>query len=205
MPEEDVGHAERADDEEDLRGAVERRGEKEHLGERRVKRELDHLGAEGAEVAAVGQRAEDPELVHGVEDVLLGRRVHEAEVEEVVDAEGPASAGAGSGRARASRSGAANAGGRLQEEDDVAEVGALDLGNLRREQLVPELALGVEPVAEPRPGAAGATAALVGVGAAHGRDLERVHADARVIDLRDARAGRLGEGGGRAAGGGARP
>ena len=51
------------------------------------KRELDHLAAEGREGAGVVEGAEVPEREHRVEQVLLRRRVHEVESEQVVDAE----------------------------------------------------------------------------------------------------------------------
>ncbi len=44
-----------------------------HLGESGVQRELDHLAPEWREVARVCECAQEPEVVHGVEQVVLRR------------------------------------------------------------------------------------------------------------------------------------
>mmetsp|Transcript_31993 Transcript_31993/g.75370 ORF Transcript_31993/g.75370 Transcript_31993/m.75370 type:complete len:202 (+) Transcript_31993:814-1419(+) len=131
----------------------------EHLGEGRVQRKLHHFAACCCELPRVAQRPEDPKLVHGVEHDLLGRGVHEVEVQQVLDAEG------------------------LEEEDDVAEVGALDL----RDRVVQHLKLvgrlGVEAPRNARPRPPCPPLPLPRVRLALGSDLERVHAHARVVDL----------------------
>ena len=43
----------------------------EHLGERRVERELNHLSPLGSEAARVVQSSQHPQLEHGVQDVVL--------------------------------------------------------------------------------------------------------------------------------------
>ncbi len=57
-------------------------------------------------------------LIHGVENVVLWRRIHEVELEQVLHAQG------------------------LEQEHDVGEVGALDLGDGGGEQLLPVLRVG---------------------------------------------------------------
>ena len=40
---------------------------------------MDHAAAEGGEVAGAAERAEDPELVHAVDDVVLPRTRSESD------------------------------------------------------------------------------------------------------------------------------
>mmetsp|Transcript_4303 Transcript_4303/g.14282 ORF Transcript_4303/g.14282 Transcript_4303/m.14282 type:complete len:305 (+) Transcript_4303:709-1623(+) len=139
-------------------------GEEEHLGERRIEGELGHALPQRREAAAVVEGAEDPELVHRRQDVVLGRRIEELEVEEVVDAEG------------------------LQKQDDVPEVRTLDLRDLARQKFFPELPLRVEAIAEPRARAPRSPRALGGVRSRDGGHLQGVHADAGVVHLELAEA-----------------
>ena len=68
--------------------------------------------AQAGQAAGVVQRAQHPELEHGVEDVVARRRVHEVEVQQVVHVQG------------------------LEQQHHVAQVGALDLGHRHRQQLL---------------------------------------------------------------------
>ena len=70
-----------------------------------------------------------PHLIHGVENVVLWRRIHEVELQQVLHPQG------------------------LEQEDHIGEVGPLDLGDGGGEQLLAVLALRVEAVglAGPRP------------------------------------------------------
>mmetsp|Transcript_33920 Transcript_33920/g.85062 ORF Transcript_33920/g.85062 Transcript_33920/m.85062 type:complete len:319 (+) Transcript_33920:351-1307(+) len=125
-PEKHAGHAEHADDGDHLAGAAKLAANQQHLGQRRVKRELHHLAAHGCERASVVQSGEDPELVHGVEDVVLRGRVHEVKLQQVLHVEA------------------------LQQQHDIAQVGALDLRHRRQQHLVAEGALREKAVAGAR-------------------------------------------------------
>ena len=93
------------------RGAeVGRRGVTAYLG----RRGWVHKAAQPTRWEGVGR--------HGV-TAYLGGRVHEVELQQVLDAE------------------------RLEEEDDVGEVRPLDLGDRRHQQLLLVLPVRVEPVA----------------------------------------------------------
>ena len=69
----------------------------------------------------IRERPEYPQLVHGVQYVLLGGRVHEVKVQQVLHAEG------------------------LEEEHHVGQVGPLDLRHGRGQELVAILTLRVQP------------------------------------------------------------
>ena len=158
-PEEEGRHAQAGHDGQHLGRARQGLGEEEHLRERRVERELGHLPAQLGQPPPIIERPEHPELVHAVQNVLLGRRVHEREVQQVLDAE------------------------RLEQQDHITQVRPLDLGHLRLQQLVPELPLRVQAITKARPRPARAARALARVRARHRRHVQRVHAHARVVDL----------------------
>lgn len=147
----------------------------------------------------VVQGPQDPQLVHGVEHVVLRWGVHEVELQQVLHAQ------------------------RLEQKHHVGQVGALDLGDGGGQQLILVRTLGVQPAAKserryslagsslcrkptcppppPLPLQAGAAQTrvlpetltwagppssarpLVGVGLADGVDLQGVHADPGVEDL----------------------
>jgi len=54
-----------------LCGAAEFFADDDHLGERRIKRKLDHATAHRCEFSSVVQGSEGPQLVHRVENVVL--------------------------------------------------------------------------------------------------------------------------------------
>ncbi|MCO5547112.1 hypothetical protein L7F22_000554 [Adiantum nelumboides] len=166
-PVKDRGDREHGDDGKNLgRAAVLGRGTgDEHLAQARLHGELGHALADEGEVADVVERTQDPELEHGSQEVVLGRRVHKVKLEQVLYAEA------------------------LEQEHRVGQVCALDLGNAVLKQLLLEGRLGVEAVGAAGARASGAAGALVGIGAADGRDLERVHAHTRIVDLELAVAG----------------
>mmetsp|Transcript_24293 Transcript_24293/g.76457 ORF Transcript_24293/g.76457 Transcript_24293/m.76457 type:complete len:388 (-) Transcript_24293:519-1682(-) len=157
--EEHARHAQHAHDGQHLVGAPELLAHDEHLGQGGVQGELHHLVPHGRERARVVERAQNPELVHAVEDVVLRRRVHEVELQQVLDAQG------------------------LEQQHHVAEVGALDLRHRVLQHLVPVLPLREEPVALPGPGAPRAPRALVHGGARAGEHLQGVHAHLGVVHL----------------------
>mmetsp|Transcript_38970 Transcript_38970/g.96642 ORF Transcript_38970/g.96642 Transcript_38970/m.96642 type:complete len:253 (+) Transcript_38970:657-1415(+) len=132
-------------------------GGDEGLGHLRVERELGHLPAELGQLAAVVERAERVELLERADERLRGRRVHEVEMQQVVDAEA------------------------LEQQHHVAQVGALDLGDHVVLQLVEEGPLGVEPEALARRDAAGASGALVRLRARARRYDQRLDAGAWVV------------------------
>lgn len=72
----------------------------------------------------VVQGAEDPELVHGVKHVVLGRRVHEVELQQVLHAEG------------------------LEQQHHVGQVGPLDLRHRGGQELILVGTLRVEPAGD---------------------------------------------------------
>jgi len=74
----------------------------------------------------VVQGPQDPQLVHGVEHVVLGRRVHEVEEQQVLHAQ------------------------RLEQQHHVGQVGPLDLRDGGGQHLVLVGALRVQPVQEDR-------------------------------------------------------
>merc|ERR1740124_1620028 len=100
-------------------------------------------------------------LVEGGHDVVLRWWVHEVEVEveEVLDAEV------------------------LEEEQDVGEVGALNLGDGGLHELLAELAVGVESEVESWSSTSCASGALVCVGARDGCYVEAVHSEFGVEDF----------------------
>ena len=151
-----VGDGQHGHDHDALRGASHLLGHHHHFLQVRVQRVVHHLVAQLAQPARVGQRAQHPQLIHGVRDVVLGRRVHEVEVVQILHAQ------------------------LLQQQHHVAQIGSLDLGHLVPKRLVHVHVLGVHSEAHARTGSPGATGALVRVGLGHGGDLQRVHSDRRV-------------------------
>ena len=111
------------------------------------------------------ERAERVQLLERQHERLVRRRVHEVEVQQVVDAE------------------------RLQQEDDVAEVRPLDLGHGVLLELVRVRPRRVEAEAGAGGDAAGAAGALAGGRARHRRHDQRLHAGARVVAVLLAEAG----------------
>mmetsp|Transcript_5353 Transcript_5353/g.18121 ORF Transcript_5353/g.18121 Transcript_5353/m.18121 type:complete len:398 (-) Transcript_5353:100-1293(-) len=145
---EGVRPREHGHDGEHLVGAAQLGAVQEHLGHLRVHGELGHHGAELREVAVVVQ---GPERVPGLERAhqrLRGRRVHEVEVHEVVDAE------------------------LLELEHHGGEVGAQDLGVSLVDELLLEGPLRVEAEALAGARAARAARALVRGGLGDGRHEE---------------------------------
>lgn len=74
-------------DGEDLVGAVVRARSDEHLGQLRVQREFRHDRAQVGEVSVVVQCCEIVQQLQGTHERLGRWRVHEIEVDQVVDAE----------------------------------------------------------------------------------------------------------------------
>lgn len=70
---EDARNRQHRDDREDLGGAAHLDRRDEHLGQSRVHREMRHLATEFRQLAGVVESAENPELVHRVEDIFLRR------------------------------------------------------------------------------------------------------------------------------------
>ena len=158
-PVEDLLDGEHGHDRDELLAAAEVDAGQDALGQRRLERELGHLPPEAGEQALVVQGTEAEEVLHGGDHGLNRRRVHEVEADQVVDAH------------------------RLELQHGVPQVGPLDLRHGVREHLILERRLGVQPVALPRPGPAGAAGALLGGGLGDRRDDEGVHPDLRVVDL----------------------
>jgi hypothetical protein len=115
-----------------------------------------------------------------VDEAHLRRRIHEIELEGVLDSE------------------------RLEEKDGVGEVRPLDLGDVVWEHLVDVGHLGEESIAEPvmiqeesasqgsrekefvdspASGSTSSTRSLTSVGLTDGSDLESVHSDFRIVHL----------------------
>lgn len=69
----------------------------------------------------VVQSAQDPELVHGVEHVVLRRWIHEVEEQQILDAQ------------------------RLQQQDDIGQVGPLDLWYGGSQHLILISTLSIKP------------------------------------------------------------
>mmetsp|Transcript_44480 Transcript_44480/g.133023 ORF Transcript_44480/g.133023 Transcript_44480/m.133023 type:complete len:304 (-) Transcript_44480:1115-2026(-) len=157
--EEDARHGQHADDRQDLVAATQLCALQQHLCQRRVKRELHHVAAERRQPSGVVKRAEPPQLVHAVEDVVLGRGVHEAKLKDVVNLEA------------------------LEQQHCVGQVGPLDLRHRHRQHLLPVRALGVQPVRGARSGAPGTPRALPRSRLAHREDLQRVHSHLGIEDL----------------------
>lgn len=80
-------------------------------------------GSQGCSTCVV-QGSEDPELIHGVEHVVLRRRVHEVELQQVLHPQG------------------------LEQQHHVGQVGPLDLRHRGGQELILIGALGVEPAKE---------------------------------------------------------
>jgi len=105
---------------EDLLGAAQVDRRDEHLGQLRLQRKLGHLPPESRQQPFLVQRAKRVEHLQRGDERLHRRRVHEVEAEQVVDAH------------------------RLEVQNDVREVGALDLGNVVGQHLAAEGGLGVQ-------------------------------------------------------------
>ena len=118
-----------------------------------------HSTAESCEEAFVVERGERVQLLHGGDERLERRRVHEIEGEQVVDAHG------------------------LELEHGAREVRALDLGHRRGEHLVAVRALRVQAEALAGPRAARAASALLRLRLADGRDRQLVHTRLGVVHL----------------------
>jgi hypothetical protein len=154
-PEEVLLDREHGDDGEHLRGAAQVHRDQHHLGQGRVQRELDHVAPQRSQRPRVVQRSQHPQLVHTLQSasppgntpwfqnrdsgrpnvsvveatgmreisnlghVVLWRRIHKVEVTQVIFAQ------------------------RLEQQDDVGQVRALDLGHRGGQQLVLEARLGV--------------------------------------------------------------
>mmetsp|Transcript_2661 Transcript_2661/g.9436 ORF Transcript_2661/g.9436 Transcript_2661/m.9436 type:complete len:429 (+) Transcript_2661:131-1417(+) len=158
-PVEDVLHREHGHDREHLVGALQGHRRDEDLGQRRLERELCHLAAQRRQEALVVEGAQRVQVLEGGDEGGGRRRVHELEVQQVVDAE------------------------RLERQHGVGQVGALHLGHRRGVHFVAECRLGVQTEALARPGAACAACALLGLGARDGHHHERVHAHLAVVDV----------------------
>mmetsp|Transcript_56637 Transcript_56637/g.123121 ORF Transcript_56637/g.123121 Transcript_56637/m.123121 type:complete len:454 (-) Transcript_56637:502-1863(-) len=158
-PVEDVLHAQHADDGEHLVAAAKVHRGEEDLGQLRLQRELGHLPPQLGQQPLLVQRPQRIQRLHRHDQRLDGRGVHKVKVDDVVDAHG------------------------LEREHRVAEVGPLDLRHRRRQHLVAERRLRVQPIALAGSRAAGASHALSGRRLRHGGDDEGVHARFRVVDL----------------------
>ena len=155
----DVLRAEARDDGQDLvRTPQIHRGD-EHLRHRRLERELRHLPPEPREQTLLVERAQVVQLLQRADQGLRRRRVHEVEVQQIVDPH------------------------RLERERRRPQVRALDLRHGRREHLVLERTLRVQAETLPRPRAARAAAPLPRARLRNRRDDERVHAHLRVEHL----------------------
>ncbi|GIX65042.1 DNA repair endonuclease, putative [Babesia caballi] len=155
----DVGSRHDGDHSQDLGQAPLGLASNHHLAQGRLERVVDQLAPRVGELAELVDAAQDPELQHGAQNVLHVRRVDEVELGELLHLE------------------------RLEQQHDVAEVGAPDLGHVVVEQVVQKRALRVEAVADAGGRPPGAAGALVGARLAHGGDLQAVHADLGVVDL----------------------
>mmetsp|Transcript_4277 Transcript_4277/g.7890 ORF Transcript_4277/g.7890 Transcript_4277/m.7890 type:complete len:484 (+) Transcript_4277:523-1974(+) len=157
--EEDTGDGQHRHDDEDLLRALQLLRVDEHLRQCGVERKLHHLPAQLGQCPGVVERPQHPELVHGVQDVVLGRRVHEVELEQILHPQ------------------------TLQKQHYVAQICSLDLWDLIVEKLANELSLSEEAVAVPGTGSPSSTLSLIGVRLGNRRQLERIHSDLRVVDL----------------------
>ena len=86
------------------------------------------------------QGTQDPQLVHGVEKIVLRWRVHEVELQQVFDIE------------------------RLQKEDHDREISPLDFRDVVLKQLASIDGIGVESVANAWTRSSCSSRSLVGVG-----------------------------------------
>ena len=131
----------------------------ESLAELRVERQLGHAPPQLCQLALVVERAQSVELLERADERLGRRRVHEIEVDEVVDAE------------------------RFEHEHHRAEVGALDLRNRVLVQLVGERVGGVHAEALARRHSTGSPRSLSRRGAGHRSDDQTLHAGAGIVRL----------------------
>ena len=86
-PEKDGRHRQHRHDDEAVGAAFHVHRGDQHFGKGRIERELDHLAAERRQRPRVLQRPQGPQLEHGIQHVLLRRRIHKVELKQILDAE----------------------------------------------------------------------------------------------------------------------
>lgn len=150
---------EHGDDGEDLLGALEVDRSDEHLGEWRFDGQIGHLPAETSEETFLVERREGVKVLQRRDHRLLWWRIHKVEVEEIVDAH------------------------RLEHEDRVGKVLALDVGDGVGQHLVAVGRLGVQAVALAGPCSTSTSRALTSLSLRDGGDDEGVHSEARVVGV----------------------
>ncbi|GIX62582.1 uncharacterized protein BcabD6B2_20170 [Babesia caballi] len=124
----------------------------QHFAVGGIHRKLRHAAPQASELAPVVQRAQGVDEFQGLDERFRGRRVHEVEVDQVVDPK------------------------RLETQHHVRKVGPLDLGVVDVVHLLLVRELGVQPEAVARAHAPGPAAALVGGGLGARHRHERLHA-----------------------------
>mmetsp|Transcript_9676 Transcript_9676/g.33379 ORF Transcript_9676/g.33379 Transcript_9676/m.33379 type:complete len:270 (+) Transcript_9676:1137-1946(+) len=157
--EKDRRDAEHGDHSEDLARATQLVPHEEHLGERRVKRELYHLPSQLCEIPGVVKGAKNPQLEHGLEQVVLRRWVHEIKVQKVLYVQA------------------------LQQQNHIAQVRPLYLGNIDLQHLALVGNLCEHPVTGAGPSTSCPTGALVHTRPAARENLQGVHSHFGVIDF----------------------
>jgi len=156
---EDLRNGEQGGEGEDLVGAVELGGGDQHDGEGGVEGEFGGELAEGGEVAFVVEAGEVVEFFEGAHQGFGRGRVHEVEVDEVVDAEF------------------------FEVEDRGGEVGAEYFRVRGLDEFFFERRFGVEAEAFPGASTAGSTGSLLCGGFGDGGDEEGFDSYAGVVDL----------------------
>lgn len=98
----------------------------QHFRERWFHRKVRHFATSRRQIADVVEGAQYPELIHRIQDILLGRRIHEVEFQEVLDPKG------------------------LEQQNSIRQIRSLNFGNIARIQLVDVCRFGIQTVAESR-------------------------------------------------------
>mmetsp|Transcript_9277 Transcript_9277/g.26396 ORF Transcript_9277/g.26396 Transcript_9277/m.26396 type:complete len:308 (+) Transcript_9277:2524-3447(+) len=155
--EENRRDAEHGDNCEDFTCAAKLVSHQEHLCEGRVQWELHHLFPQARQVSRVIQSPKNPQLKHGLQKVVLRRRVHEVKVQQVVDFQA------------------------LQQKDHVAKVCPLNLWNVHLQHLILVRVLREHAVTSSWSSTAGPSGALVHTRSAAGKDLESIHSHLWVV------------------------
>mmetsp|Transcript_28820 Transcript_28820/g.69421 ORF Transcript_28820/g.69421 Transcript_28820/m.69421 type:complete len:282 (-) Transcript_28820:249-1094(-) len=146
-------------------------GEEQHLRQWWVQRELDHAPSQLRQISGIVDGAQYPQLIQRRHDVILGRWIHEIEIQQVLHPQ------------------------RFEQQHHVAQVRPLYFGDGRLHQFLSKLTVGVKPETESRTCPARPSRALAGIGPAHRCDVERIHAyfgivyfelaESRVNDILD--------------------
>jgi len=83
--EEDGWNRKHGDDGQNFAAASHFHGLDKHFGKGRIQREFHHFPAHVRQLPRVVQSAQDPQLVHGVQQIVHWRRVHEVELQQIID------------------------------------------------------------------------------------------------------------------------